>query len=164
MPQLDVSTYVPQLFWLFVTFLVLYLLMRRIALPKVGAAIEARRNRLEGDLARAAELKSQAEAVLAEYERTLAAARTDAQATMRETADRLAAEAAERQRALAATLADQVEAAERRIAAAKQHALAEVRGIAVEVAGSVTQKLIGAAPQPAQLTAAVDRIMTERDS
>jgi F-type H+-transporting ATPase subunit b len=162
MPQLDFTTFAPQLFWLLVTFAVLYGIMRWLAMPRVGRAIDARRDKLEGDLARASQLKAEAEAVLAEYHKTLASARAEAQATLRETVERLAADAAERQRGLADSLAEQIEAAEKRIAAMKDEALAEVRGIAVEVGGAVVEKLIGAPPDPARLAAAVDNAVGER--
>jgi F-type H+-transporting ATPase subunit b len=162
MPQLDPSTFVPQLFWLTVSFIVLYGLMRWLALPRVAAALEARRRQMDGDLAGAAEFKAQAEAALAAYEKALTTARAEAQATLRETSERLAAEAAERQRQLAATLAEQIAAAEQRIADAKQQALGEVRGIAVDVARSLTEKLIGAVPEPGPVGAAVDRVMAAR--
>ena len=162
MPQLDLSTYVPQLFWLLVTFVVLYVLMKRLAVPQVGRAIEARRQRLDSDLGRAGELKAEAETVLAAYQKTLASARADAQARLRETSERLAAEAAGRQRQLAASLAQQVEAAERRIAATKDEALAEIRGIAVDVGGSVVEKLTGSAPDAGKMTAAVDGALAGR--
>ena len=136
--------------------------MRRLALPRVGAAIDARRNRLEGDLSRAGALKAEAEEVLADYERRLAEARAAAQTMMRETGEKLAAEAAERQRQLAGTLSEQLAAAESRIAATKDQALAEVRGIAVEVAQSLAEKLTGAAPDPARVGGAVDQILRER--
>ncbi|MGH7095906.1 MAG: F0F1 ATP synthase subunit B' [Stellaceae bacterium] len=156
MPQLDPTTFTPQLFWLLVIFAVLYVLMRRFAVPQVGRVIENRQKRLDADLGRASELKAQAESVLAEYQRTLATAREEAQATLRQTSERLAAEAAERQRDVAASLAEQIEAAERRIVAMKDQALAEMRGIAIEVGGAVVEKLTGAAPDPARLAAAVD--------
>ena len=133
MPQLDVETFPSQLFWLAVTFVVLYFLMSWIGLPRVAAAIDARRQRREDDLARAAQLKSEAEAANAAFQRTMAEARAEAQAAIKETTDRLAAEAAERQRALAAALAQQIDEAERRIAETKQQALSEVRGIAADV-------------------------------
>ena len=72
MPQLEVSTFLPQLVWLAITFCLLYLLMARIGLPRVGGVIEARRRRIDDDLARAAQLKSEAEAVMAAYQQTLA--------------------------------------------------------------------------------------------
>jgi F-type H+-transporting ATPase subunit b len=163
-PQLDATTFVPQLFWLVVTFCILLLLMARIGLPRVGGLLEARRKRIDDDLARATELKAEAEAVLAAYQQTLASARAQAQAAVKEATDRLAAEAAERQRQLGETLADRVASAEREIAAAKHRALAELHDIAVEVARSVTEKVTGTAADTASLGVAVDRAMAERTS
>lgn len=162
MPQLDISTFASRIFWLAVSFVVLYLLMAKVGLPRVGAAIEARRRRREGDLDRAAELRREAEAVVATYESARAAAREQAQATIRETTERLAAAAAERQRELAAVLAERTRAAEREIAAAKERALADIRGVAADVAASVAAKLIGSAPDQGNIAAAVDRIIAER--
>jgi F-type H+-transporting ATPase subunit b len=156
MPQLDISTFTPQLVWLAIWFVVLYLLMAKLGLPRIAAVVEARRRRREDDLARAAQMKSEAEAASAAYQKTLSDARAQAQATIKETADRLAAEGAERQRALAAVLAEQIAAAERRIAAIKDEALAEVRGIAVDVGRAVVEKLTGMTPDRARLAAAVD--------
>jgi F-type H+-transporting ATPase subunit b len=162
MPQLDYHTFVPQLVWLAITFVVLYILMSTLALPKVRAAIEGRRRRLDDDLGRAAALKEEAAAALDAYQKTLAAARAAAQETLRQTGEKLAAEAAERQRQLAVTLAEQIAAAEARIAAGKEQALGEIRGIAAEVGGAVVEKLIGAAPSSAAMTSAVGRALNGR--
>jgi F-type H+-transporting ATPase subunit b len=159
MPQLDISTFVPQLVWLTISFVVLYVLMTWLGLPRIGKAIEARRNRIDGDLARAAQVKADAEQVLGAYQKGLAEARAEAQATLKATTDRLAAEAAERQRELAQRLAQQIAAAEARIAAMKNEALAEVRGIALDVGRAVVEKLTGAAPDDARMAAAVDRTL-----
>ena len=161
MPQLDVSTFAPQLVWLAITFVVLYLLMAKLGLPRVSAILDARRKRQDDDLARASELKAEAEAALAAYQKTMADARAEAQATIRERTDRFAAEAAVRQRQLAEALGEQTKAAEREIAAAKERAFAEIRGVAVEVARSVTEKLTGAAADEAMVAPAVDRAMAE---
>ena len=162
MPQLDFATYPEQLVWLAITFIVLYLLMWKLGLPRVSSVIEARRKRIDDDLARANELKEQAETAMADYQRALAEARAQAQATVRERTDRFAAEAAERQRQVAAALSEQTKAAEQQIAAAKERAFAEIRDVAVEVARSVTEKLTGAAPDETTLAPAVDRAMAER--
>jgi F-type H+-transporting ATPase subunit b len=161
MPQLDFATFPTQLFWLAVTFIILYVLMKWVALPQVAAMIRARRDRLDADLARAEQLKAEAERVLAAYQQALASARAQAQAAVKETSDRLAAEAAERQRQLGESLARRIAAAEREIAAAKQQALGELHNIAVEVARSVTEKLTGTAADAASVAAAVDRAMAE---
>jgi F-type H+-transporting ATPase subunit b len=164
MPQLDFSTWLPQLVWLAITFFVLFLLMKGIALPRVAAVLDARRNRLDQDLARAAELKSQAQAVIVANEKALAEARSQALATIRETTERLGAAAAERQHELAQALAERIGAAERDIAAAKERALAEVSGIAVDIAASLTAKLIGRTPSEAEVAAVVGNIVAERAS
>jgi F-type H+-transporting ATPase subunit b len=162
MPQLNVETFPSQLFWLAVSFIVLYIVMSWIGLPRLSAAIEARRQRREDDLARAAQLKTEAEAANAAFQRTMVEARAQAQAAIKETTDRLAAEAAERQRALAAALAERIDEAERRIAATKQQALSEVRGIAADVGRSVVEKLTGSAPNNTRLAAAVDNVLAGR--
>lgn len=162
MPQLIVSTYPSQLLWLAVTFIILYVLMKRLALPRVEAAIETRRNRLDDDLAQAARLKSEAEAMIAAYQKALAEARADAQARMRETRERLAAEAAERQRQINEILAGQIAAAERDVAAARERAVADLRGIAVDVGRSIAEKLTGLPADQRAVAAAVDSILAER--
>jgi F-type H+-transporting ATPase subunit b len=152
----------PQLVWLAITFIVLYLLMSKLGLPRVRGVIEARRKRIDDDLARASEVKNQAEAAMAAYQRVLTEARAQAQATVKESSNRFAAEAAERQRQLAATLAEHTKQAEQQIAAAKERALAEIRNVAVDVARSVTEKLTGTIADEAMLAPAVDRAIAER--
>jgi F-type H+-transporting ATPase subunit b len=163
MPQLDPAVFVPQLFWLAATFVLLYLLMQFVAVPQVGRVLEQRRRRLDSDLGRAGELRGEAEAVLAAYEKTVAAARAEAQARLRETAERMAAEAAERQRRLAASLAEQIGAAERRIAASKSEALSQVRDLAADVGRVIVEKLTGAAPEAGRLAAAVEGALAGRN-
>jgi len=155
MPQLDYHTFVPQIVWLAISFVVLYVLMSRLALPKVKSAIDGRRHHLDSDLGRAAALKQEAEAALAAYQKTLADARAAAQETLRQTGEKLAAEAAERQRQLAATLAEQIAAAEARIAAGKDEALGEIRGIAAEVGSAIVEKLTGTTPNTAAMASAI---------
>lgn len=156
MPQLHLPDFTPQLFWLAIWFIVLYVLMAKVGLPRIAVALDRRRQQREDDLARAARLKAEAEEASAAFQRTMSDARAQAQAVLKETTDRLAADAAERQRVLAAELTEQIDAAERQIAATKEQALSEVRGIAIDVGRSIVEKLTGSAPDAARLTAAVD--------
>jgi F-type H+-transporting ATPase subunit b len=162
MPQLDYHTFVPQLVWLAISFVVLYILMSWLGLPKVKAAIDGRRHHLDSDLGRAAALKEEAEAALAAYQKTLADARAAAQDTLRQTGEKLAADAAARQHQLAEALAGQIAAAEARIAAGKDQALADIRGIAADVGSAVVAKLTGAAPNPLAMTNAVGHALNGR--
>ncbi|HXP29890.1 MAG TPA: F0F1 ATP synthase subunit B' [Stellaceae bacterium] len=162
MPQLDAHTFAPQLIWLAITFIALYLLMAKVGLPRVGRIIARRRERIEGDIAKAGQLKSEAEAVIAAYERALAEAREEAQRTMRETIERLNAAAAERQSKLAGQLAAETTTAERRINEARTAALANLGEMAAEVARATAVKLTGAEIDPARARVAVDAVLRER--
>ena len=162
MPQLDLATFPPQLIWLAITFLVLYVLMAKLGLPRIDRALRARRTRIEDDLDKARQMKAEAEAVIAAYERALAEARQQAQLTLKETIDRLNAEAARRQRETAEKLASETAAAERRIVDAKTAALANVREVAFEVALAAATKLSGAKIDAGQAAAAIEQAMRER--
>ena len=162
MPQLDITTFAPQLVWLAIWFGILYLIMSKVGLPRIAVAIEGRKRQREADLARAAQLKAEAETALAAFQRTMAEARAEAQAVLKQTSDRLAAEAAARQHTLAAQLGQQIEKAERRIAAGKTQALTEMRGIAVDVGRAVVEKLTGAPPDDRRLGTAVDGLLARQ--
>lgn len=162
MPQLDVGTFPTQLFWLAVTFAILFVLMAKVALPQVGAVIEARAARIDGDLARAREAKAQSDAALAAYEQAIAAARAEAQATIKAAVDVVNAKTAEREREVSAKLAAEAAQAETRIIAAKQAALANVRTIAAEAVGAAVEKLIGQSLSQADAQTAVEQVLGGR--
>lgn len=143
LPQLDPSNFATQIFWLAVTFIALYLLMSRVALPRVRDVLEERERRITDDLEKAQRLKDESEAVLAEYEKALADARASAQALFAEAAEKANAEAAKRQQDMAQKLAKQLEKAESRVQAAKTEALDNIRQVAIEVAQDAAARLIG---------------------
>jgi F-type H+-transporting ATPase subunit b len=162
MPQLDLSTFPSQIFWLAVFFIVLYLLMAKLAIPRIERVIDERRDRVENDLDKAGQMKSEAEAVITAYEKALADARHQAQLTMKETSDQLADIAAERQRQAGAVIAERTTVAEKRIAAAKSAALANLRSVAVEVARAAAAKLVGREIDEARDGTAVDTVLKGR--
>lgn len=143
LPQLDPTTFASQIFWLAVTFIVLYLLMSRVALPRVRDVLEERERRITDDLEKAQRLKDESEAVLAEYEKVLADARANAQAMFAQAAEQANAEAAKRQQDMAQKLAKQLETAESRVQAAKAAALDNIRQVAIEVARDAAARLTG---------------------
>ncbi len=159
MPQLDPSTFLPQLFWLAVIFGALYYVMSRVALPRVASVLEERRGRIAGDLDQAAHLRAKAEEALAAYEQGLAEARMRAEALARETRDRLNAESEERRKTLEAQLSARLAEAEARIGEVKQQAMNNVRAIAAEAAETFVEQLIGEKPDRGSVEAAVDTVM-----
>src|SRR3546814_1656625 len=94
LPQLDADTYPTQIFWLVVTFVILYLIMSKVALPRIAEVLEERQERVADDIETAERLRSEAAVVQSEYEKALAEARGKAQELFRETGDELAREQA----------------------------------------------------------------------
>ncbi|MCC7166742.1 MAG: F0F1 ATP synthase subunit B' [Rhodospirillales bacterium] len=159
MPQLDVATFPSQLFWLAVSFAVLYVILATLVMPRVGTVLDERQRRIDDSLDRAAQLKSEAEAAVAAYEEALAEARAKAHDTLRDAQARLQAETDGKLKALAERLGDEVKAAEARIAQARDQALQGVRALAAETAGQLARKLAGADIDAAKLDQAVGRAL-----
>jgi F-type H+-transporting ATPase subunit b len=153
-PPFDQQTFPSQLLWLTLTFVALYLLMARIALPRIDSILERRRARIAGDLAEALRLKGLSDAAIAAYEKSLADARSRAQALVNDSRQRQVAQAEAGRKALDATLNARIGEAESRIAQTKSTAMVNVRGIATEAAAAIVERLIGVAPTSPDMVAA----------
>ena len=154
-PPFQSQTFASQLVWLVVAFVLLYVLMSKLALPRVASIIEARQKRIEGDLAEAGRLKTQSDEAVAAYEKALADARARAQTIANETRDKQAVEAAARRKTLEGELNQKLAEAEKTIAATKQAAMSNVRAIAEGATRAIVEKLIGSAPSEKAVADAV---------
>jgi F-type H+-transporting ATPase subunit b len=142
LPQLNPSDFAPQLIWLALTFVLLYLILANVALPRIGEVIEERRDRVQRDLDAAERFKAQTDAALAAYEQALSEARQRASAMAKDMRDSLAAETEKERARVESVLAAKLSEAEKRIAETKSRALASVDQIAAETAGEVVRKLL----------------------
>src|SRR5262245_43849035 len=154
-PPFDSHTFASQLFWLALAFIALYLLMSRIALPRIGSILEARRQRIQDDLAEAQRFKDASDAAIAAHEKALAEARGRAQALANETRAKAAAAAEARRKEVDAKLHARITEAEKAIAGTRSAALANVRSIAGEAAGAIVERLTGTAPATEEVSQAV---------
>ena len=143
MPQLDPSGFSTQLFWLFVTFMTLFLIAWKVALPRMTEVLNARQERIDGDLEKAETVKQEADEVLAAYEKVLADATSQAQEIHREAVHDLAEERTRRQEELSRRLSQQAGEAEARIDDEKQRAAEGIREAALEVVQDAAKRLIG---------------------
>lgn len=158
-PPFQGETFASQLVWLTLFFVILYVLMAKVALPRVTAILEDRRSRVADDLAQAERLKAESDAALASYEKALADARGRAQALANATREKQAAEAEETRKALEAKLNARLAEAEATIATTKSAAMTNVQSIATEAAGAIVQRLIGTAPAGDALSSAVADVL-----
>jgi len=156
MPQLEVHDFAPQLIWLAIVFIGLYIVMTWRVLPRISNILAERSDRIEGDLSDAEKFKRDAEKALAEYEEKLAEARGKAQAMVKDTQDKIRAEVDARQAKLGQELAKQAADAAADIDRAKSEAMSHIRDVAADAAGAIVERLIGEAATPDQVKAAVD--------
>jgi F-type H+-transporting ATPase subunit b len=142
-PPFDPSTFAPQLVWLAITFAALYLIMSRVALPRVASVLTERRERIRRDLAEAERLKAETDAALASYEKSLADARGKAQGMAKTMRDKVASDMDRERRRVDDANAAKLAETETRIADTKARALANVDQLAAETAGAIVERLIG---------------------
>jgi F-type H+-transporting ATPase subunit b len=163
MPQIQqLDTFISQIFWLVVSFVALFFFLRQVALPKVTEVLDARRRKIEGDLEKAAALKTDAEKVLAQYQAAVAKGREEAQVLLRKVGDDAQARATAAQDALGQKLAQQIKGAEERIDAARKAALANIERVSAELAQAATERLIGVKVDAATAASAVGAAARER--
>jgi F-type H+-transporting ATPase subunit b len=142
-PPFDPASFGGQLLWLAITFGALYLLMSRVALPRIGSILDTRRTRIEGDLKEAERLRQETEKAAAAYEAALAEARKNAHGIAEETRAGIKADIDGRRADVEAGLSKRVADAEARIQSDKDAALANVGSIAAETAQALVAKISG---------------------
>jgi F-type H+-transporting ATPase subunit b len=155
-PPFQKDTFASQLVSIVVAFAALYLIVSRIALPRVGSVIDARQNAIEGDLSAAQKLRDESDGALKAYESELAAARSRAQAIGSETREKLSAASEAERKTLEERLSVKLAEAEKTIASTREAAMSNVRGIAADAAAAIVQRLTGVVPDGKSVDSAVD--------
>lgn len=155
-PPFEKNTFASQLVSLAIAFVALYLIVSKLALPRVGGVLDARQNKIDGDLAEAQKLKEQSDSAIKAYESELAAARSRAQAIGAENREKLNAQSEAERKTLEERLSQKLADAEKTIASTRAAAMSNVRGIAADTAAAIVQRLTGVAPDGTSVGRAVD--------
>ena len=154
-PPFDTTTFASQLFWLVITFAFLFVVMWRVAGPKINAAITNRRSTINGAIAEAGRAKAEAEAAGAAYEKALADARARGNALAEQTRQALNAEIAKAKAQADAQAQAAMAAAEARIAETRESAKAHVKTAARDAAIAIVERLTGDKVSAEDATAAL---------
>lgn len=154
-PPFDSSTFGGQLFWLAITFGTLYLLMSRIALPRIASILNERQGTIESALSAAADAQKAAETEATALEQALAKAKSNAQAIAIEARSKSAKEIDAKRHAVESELTAKMVAAEASITETKAKAMANVEDIAKDAVSAMIEQLTGKAPTAAAIAKAV---------
>jgi F-type H+-transporting ATPase subunit b len=159
MPQLQVGDFAPQLIWLAITFIGLYLILARVALPQIENSIVRRHGHIRADLDQAESLRLETQAAIAAYDEALAAARAQANSIGQKARDELSAEVERERAALEKELAEKIAGAEQRISESRDQALRHINEIAADTAAALVERLIGAKVAEKEAVGAVAKIL-----
>ena len=159
MPQLELHDFAPQLIWLVISFIALYIIMARVALPRIATVIEERRDRIASDLDQAEQFKQRTDEAIAAYEEALTQARNKALGIAQETREALSGEVEAEKLEVEKQIAEKTAEAEKRILDAKTAALSHVNEVAGDVAETIVQELIGGKLTKAEVNQAVSKVL-----
>ena len=143
LPQLDLTTWPTQIFWLVVSFGLAYILMWKVVTPAIGGVLEERHTRVNDDMQRAKRAAEEAEQMRVDFEARLNDARAEASARTRESLAQAQAEADKKNDATSKRLASKVAKAEEEIVQAREAALKEIDSVATEGAIDAAKSLAG---------------------
>ena len=170
LPQLDVETYASQIFWLIVTFLVLYFLVAKIAMPRIAEVLEGRQERIEDDLDKAETLKKEAYLVRIEYEKALSSAREEAHEATRRAQEEIAKHGAEVEALANQKVINMLKDADDRIEAARNEASSDKeivadtleQNVARDIIGDTVKKMVGIDVSPDDVNEAISLTLKGR--
>lgn len=145
MPQLDFSTFPNQIFWLVVALVILYVLLSKIALPRIGGILEDRQGRILGDIAAAEKLKTQAEEAEKAYNQALVDARAEAAKIVAATRAEIQADLDKATAHADAEIAARAAESSKRIEEVRAGAVASVTEVAKDTAEAIVAALGGKA-------------------
>lgn len=158
LPQLDFSTYSPQIFWMAIIFAVLFLVMSKKVLPDIGSVINGRDAMIRGNLDGAEALKKQAEEIQAAYEKSLEQSRAQAMKAVQDVEAAAKKKMADQIEALRKKADVETKAAEERVLKQKDKAMGDMAQVAAEVASVAAEKITGISTDMQKARAIVDSI------
>lgn len=141
MPQLDLSTYASQAFWMVLCFSLLWLLLSIFITPKIADVLEQRKRKIDDYIRKAEKLNQQAKASLEKYEQTLNEAKAKAAADIAANQKESAAFLAEEERLLNERLNKQIADSEFKLAKEKKETMQQIQNISQNLAFDIVQKL-----------------------
>ena len=162
LPQMDISTFASQIFWLALTFTLMYSVFRFKILPNLSGTIEERRKKIEGDLEAARDLKDEAQRVHDEYEAKLTEARQKSSTLYAHVEDKIKARQEKAMADFQDKSAKMIASTEAEIAAAQKAAMADMNSVAVEVSAIAAEHITGIQTDSSKVVDIVDTLSKKK--
>ena len=156
MPQLNPEFWVSQIFWLTLTFGVMYLVLSKIILPKISANLESRKLQISDNIEAADKQREESEIKLKEYDEIISKSKNDAKNIFNQAREKALADINSKKDFLERQIEEEIKKVEEEINQLKKEAPEKINKIAIQTASEITQKLIGAEINNSSISAIVD--------
>ena len=159
MPQLNPEFWISQIFWLTLTFGVLYIILSKIILPRISANLELRKSQIQENIEAAEKLRENSEMKLKEYENIILKSKLEAKNIFKEAREKVIKDINSKREILDKQIDEELVKVDQEIMVLKNNAPAKINKIAIETSSEIIKKLIGADVNNSSITAIVDDLL-----
>ena len=159
MPQLNPEFWVSQIFWLTLTFGILYVILSKLILPKISANLELRKTQIQENIEAAEKQRESSESKLKEYETLVSKSKLEAKNIFKETREKALKDINSKREVLEKQIDDEIKKAEDEIFQLKKSAPQKINKIAIETSSEILKKLIGTEINNSSISAIVDDLV-----
>ena len=156
MPQLNPEFWISQIFWLTLTFGILYIVLSKFILPKISANLELRKSQIQENIEAADKQREDSESKLKEYEDIIFKSKSEAKNIFKETRDKALKDIDIKRKTLEKQIDEEIKKAENEINELKKTAPEKINKIAIETSSEILRNLIGTEINNSSISAIVD--------
>jgi len=164
MPQLNPEFWISQIFWLTLTFGILYIILSKLILPKISANLELRKSQIQENIEAAEKQRESSEAKIKEYDEIILKSKLEAKNIFRKAREKVIKDINSKQNVLDKQIDEEIQKAEKEIQILKDNAPIKINKIAIETSSELLKKLIGAEVNNSSISAIVDDLSKKKGS
>jgi F-type H+-transporting ATPase subunit b len=156
MPQLNPEFWISQIFWLTLTFGILYVVLSKLILPKISANLELRKSQIQDNIEAAEKQRKDSESKLKEYDDIIFKSKLEAKNIFKDSREKVIKDINNKKETLESQINEEIKKAEKEIEVVKKSAPEKINKIAIEASSELVKKLIGAEINNSSISAIVD--------
>ncbi|WP_415271604.1 F0F1 ATP synthase subunit B [Candidatus Pelagibacter sp. Uisw_121] len=163
MPQLNPEFWVSQIFWLIITFGILYVVLSKLILPKISANLETRKSQILENIEAAEKKREESEQRIEEYEKIVQDSKNEAKNYFKQAREKVLKDIGIKKEALDKEIDEEVNKAEIEIKSFRDNAPEKIKKIAEETSSDLLQELIGAEVNSSSISAIVEDLSRKKN-
>ena len=163
MPQLNPEFWLSQIFWLIITFGILFVVLSKLILPKISENLETRKTQILENIASAENQRKESDAKLKEYEKIIIDSKNEAKNYFNKAREKIVKDIDKKKRALDIEIAEEINKAEKEILDLKNNSPEKIKKIATETSSDLVKQLIGVDVNNSNISAIVEDVLKKNE-